>query len=105
MSDLLRVEVAQVIRQGIAERSGEIGGGPRRLRLLDVGERRVNHIADRPGRCPLVGVTLTQDICGHLSKAAADLGSQLSVPPVQAFSDGFTLVGLGVPGGEGRAPL
>ena len=57
-ADLLGAEVAEMVGQGVAEGPGEVRRGPGRLRFLDVGQRRLDHRADRPGRHLLVSLSL-----------------------------------------------
>ena len=105
LADLRGVEVAELVGQGVAQGPGEVRRGPGRLRLLDLGQRGLDHLADRPRHLAVVSLGLVEDVGGDLGQPAADLGPQLGVPSVQPLGDGLALVRLGVAGGEGGAAL
>ena len=63
------------------------GRGPGRLGLLHLGQRGLDHLAlaDQPRR-PWTACRAVEDVGGDLRQAAADLGAQLGVPPVQPLA-------------------
>ena len=104
LADVDAVRDTEVVGQRGVDRAGQIGAGPGRLALLDVGESGLDHVLRRPrlrgGRL----LASRERRMGNSGEAAVDVGAQLRIDTVEDLLAGLAVVRLGPPGGEGGLP-